>query len=501
MFDEMSFLFGSSKQISNQFNTNKDSTRKDLGNVTEVSNTNNAVQSAYNRTEFDETDHKWKHYKYSMTDKSVKNYIKSDVNKSYLSSGKNPYLDLLDTFNGEDKSTRALKLQASDFSYLRDIGVYPINRLMILRRFPEGAVVPVDLNDLETYPTSTIIGWVKEDNDLLNFAAHEVWKESTTPLHELMRQIIQAEFGIDIGRIFPIPGWGIGFMFGLLKKMGLTDYSATDLPIGDPNLLRQGITRPHEEQGLMSNFTFTLETVYEQKFIGGIDAGAAFNDILKNNLNMSTSDIRFLGKAGNKISQAIRKANDDPSNPSGWKDLIISVVKSAVGALKSTFTRNATEQIDTNKSVEADAKKTKTFTDGTTKATDEDNTESEDKGAEGAQDNLNKIGLIERLISSVLESTVGRYQWPIRGALNQLTGEAGTPWHLTIGNPNSPLLSMNNVKLTGLDVTMGNELAYNDMSKFMTVKVSLEQGRNMGKQEIESMFNVKYKRRYKKVKR
>jgi len=511
MFDEMSFLFGTSRQVTNQFNTTKDSSRINLSPVDEVSNSNDGVQSVRNKIEYDGVDKIWKYNKYSMTKDTVQNYIQSDVNKSYSTSGKNPYIDLLDNFNGVGKNSSALKLNASDFTYLRDIGVFPINRLMILRRFPEGAVVPVDLNDLEgTEPISTVIGWVKEDNDLLSFSANEKWIQSTTPLHVLIQQIIQSEFGIDIGGIFPVPGWGTGFMFGLLNKMGLTDYSANQLPIGDANLLREGITRPHEEQGLLSKFSFSLETVYEQKYVAGIDPGSAFQDILSNSLNMGTSDIRFLGKAGNEIAKAITKANNNPSDPEGWKYLIIKVVETAVEALKGTFTKNAKKGIAANAEAEKTAKaefgitedtdtNTNTGT-GVLKADDENNDKDKNKKAnESAANNLGKINLVNGLISTILASTVARYQWPIRGAINQLTGEAGTPWHLTIGNPNAPLLSMNNIKVNNVDVTMGPELSYNDMSKFMTVKIDLEQGRNMGKQEIEKMFGVTYKRYYKKV--
>jgi len=355
-----------------------------------------------------------------------------------------------------------------------------------LRRFPEGAVVPTDLTDLDLEPISTIIGWVKADDPLLNFNVNELWRTQTKWLHDLMREIINNEFGIDIGNIMPIPGWGQGFMFGLLKKMGLTDYSATNLPIGDANLLREGVTRAHEEQGLQSSFNFNLETVYEQKYIGGVDAGAAFNDILSNALTMGTSNIRFLGKPGNKLSQALREANNNPSNPDGWKKLIITVVENVVTALKTSVT-TAIGNIkdDPEKPVKP--------------ANPETEEKKVNKEKETLQGGLDKINMFQSLISSVLASTIARYQWPIRGALNQLTGEAATPWHLTIGNPYAPLLSINNIKVNTLDVTMGNEMAYNDMPRYMTVKVTLEQGRNFGKQEIENMFNIAYKREYKKV--
>jgi len=489
MFDEMSFLFEASGKISNQFNTGTDVSRANLNATSQVKGTNNGVQSVNNeKIEYDEDAGEWKFNQYTVTKSALMNYLKSPLNDAYTTTRSNPYLALLEEFNGEGDKSKALKLKPTDLSYLRDLGVFPINRLMILRRFPEGALVNTDLNDTDVEPISTIIGWVPQDENLLNFNVNEVWKTQPKWLHDLMREIIQSEFGIDIGNILPIPGWGQGFMFGLLKKMGLTDYSATELPIGDANLLREGITRAHDEQGLKSAFSFNLETVYEQKYIGGIDAGAAFNDIMSNNLTMGTSNIRFLGKPGNKLSKALREANNNPANPEGWKNLIITTVKTVVSALKGTITQS----VENNKEF---------YNQDTPVETGDNETEEKktSKESETALANAGKLGIIQQLISSVLASTIARYQWPIRGALNQLTGEAATPWHLTIGNPYAPLLSINNIVVKTLDVTMGSEMAYNDLPRYMTVKVSLEQGRDFGKQEIENMFNITYKRIYKKV--
>jgi hypothetical protein len=103
-----------------------------------------------------------------------------------------------------------------------------------------------------------------------------------------------------------------------------------------------------------------------------------------------------------------------------------------------------------------------------------------------------------RIVSSILASTIARYQWPLRGSISMFTGEATTPWHLTIGNPYAPLLSMNNIHVKNVAVTMGKDMGVNDMPRTMEVKVQMRQGRNLGKQEIFSFFGVSYKRQYSK---
>ena len=45
---------------------------------------------------------------------------------------------------------------------------------MILRRFPEGVMIPIDLNDLQNIkPISVVIGWVKEGDDILDFSSYK----------------------------------------------------------------------------------------------------------------------------------------------------------------------------------------------------------------------------------------------------------------------------------------------------------------------------------------
>ena len=171
---------------------------------------------------------------------------------------------------------------------------------MILRRFPIGTVVPRDLNELDIEPISTIVGWVKNDADFLNFSFNEVWRSqgSSEMLHVLLNDMISKEFGINMNEIVPVPGWSVGLVFGFLNNMGLTEYNKSGIPLGDPNVLKESITRPHEEFGLSSEFTFNLETVYEQKFIGDIDLTVSLMDILHNCIVMGTSDIKYIGKAG-----------------------------------------------------------------------------------------------------------------------------------------------------------------------------------------------------------
>ena len=75
----------------------------------------------------------------------IKNFLQENVYKNENKA--NPYIELINYFNSDDFPS--LQIKASDIAYLRDLGVYPTNRMAILRRFPDGSMVPENLTDPE----------------------------------------------------------------------------------------------------------------------------------------------------------------------------------------------------------------------------------------------------------------------------------------------------------------------------------------------------------------
>lgn len=516
MYDEMRFLFSVDPYVKNSNNDSRSN---------KVVDTNNPAQSIHYKKELDPDDKNFYINKYVINKGDVNNYIKSDVNKAYQANSKNPYLDLLEFTNSPD-TAKGLKIKSSDLAYLRDIGVFPINRLMILRRYPEGVIVETDLNDINVEPISTVIGWVKRDSNMLEYSFNEKWTkmDSSGRLDKLLQQIINDEFGIDIANIIPIPGWGIGFMFGILKKMGLTDYDRTNLPIGDPNILTEAITRPHESFGLESGFDFELETAYEQKYIAGIDPTVSSMSVLENLLIMGTSDTRIIGKKNSDFIKLLRAANENPTNGAGWAKLAGLVVTSFVEALGETIKKDAKDIVTFMKGMGIKQKGTEEEAEANESNKDDlswrerRKLRKEEKSQPvktGESENKEEVDVSEGiilaigdkftellktpLITTILASTLAKYKWPLRGSISMFTGDPNTPWHLTIGNPYAPLLSMNNVYVKSVNVTESSEMGYNDIPKFRTVKISMEQGRNMGKNEIYKLFGIKYKRHYNKT--
>ena len=404
-----------------------------------------------------------------------------------------------------------MKLKAADFVYLKDLGVYPINRLVILRRYREGTIVPTNLNNWPKMPEnakkpiSTVIGWVKDgDEKLFNLSFNEKWITETKMVHEILGEVLSNEFDFDAGKSIPIPGWSQGLLFGFLKAMGMTErnkeeggkssggFDSQEIPFGNPNVLQEGATRDANSFGLVSNLDISLETSYEQKYINNIDPGIAMNDIIDNLLKMGTSDVRYV--LSNSNSSVIKKllAATNSGSVDAWlgfiKTLVVAFVDAIieiVGKVASSFTGDDTvteENEDTNEEVNltVDQVLENTVEDSALKAKD-------------TVTNINANGLL----GSLLASTLNKYKWPLRGSVSVMTGLPSTPWHITVGNPYMPILSINNIVVDKVNIDFANQLSFNDSPINIGVKIDCRLGRNMGAQEIMTYFNNGYKRIYK----
>lgn len=503
------------------------------------------------------------------------NYIKNKISSTYAKGFSNPYLNLLQEFSNDyyvkdskknpENIGDELHLNFEDFIYLRDIGVYPVNKLMILRRFGSPPPTP-DLVHLRSKtirmgrPISKVIGWVKNDDDIFNISFNEVWKTQDKWIHDLIREIINDQFGVDIGNIFPMPGWGQSLVFSFMNRMGWTDYGGSNLPIGDPNLLRTGITRETDGTGLATNMSLKLETTYELKYIQNVDPTTVFYSIINNLLNMGTSNIKFLFKGGSNISN-LQKFVSNPNIKtliqlvSGAINEILREVGNIISNIKSTTKyqevlsqqskkdkenqTKATNDADFERKATANETKTKDgafvtepvlLTNGTYWSTSNQkdfnsikeaysrkkNNEETNKLKTNATTGAKKAGIVDRIINmastlengstiisfitsflnSILASTIARYEWPMKGAIAQATGMNMTPWHLTIGNPKAPIISMNYIKVDSVEIKLSGDIFYNDLPRYITATISISNARPLGKQEILKFFGNTFIREY-----
>ncbi len=399
----------------------------------------------------------------------IRNYTKNTIyNKDRKN---NPYVDLINDFNGE-KSAKSLTIRPSDLAYLRELGVHPINRMVILRRFGDGTAVPEKLDELDTQPISVVVGWLKPDENFGEIAFNESWTTTNNRLDELIGKIVKENFAKDskLKSIMPVPSFARGLLFSLLKQAGFggedSPWDWDNIPIGDPNVLMEGPYRDPNNQNLKSSFNFTLDTTYEQKFIGDVDPGAAMIDIIDNLLKMGTSNMKYWlnGESGimkDAKTTIMTKGGDDLNY---WYNLLTETTKAFFKVIHKTISNigNYLSDVFNGKISLEDTKE-----------------------------------LLVTGLQTILTSTIAKYRWELKGSLELMTGrDSVTPWFLTIGNPYSPWLASNHITVTNVKIETSNEVGFNDMPMWLKVTIACNQSRNLGRNEIIRMFNNSYLREY-----
>lgn len=487
------------------------------------------------------------HYNTSSDNTTVVNGKRIDVN---------PYTKLISDFS-KDSSYNSLKLSPADFVYLSGIKNMPLNRLWILRRFADGVIVPDNLTDWHTKtppePIAVVVGWVSPvDDSMFTMSFNEEWETMTKRWDQVLFEMMNNEFGIDMNKVIPIPGFSQGLLFGFLEKMGVTTFSTDNIPLGNPNILAEGATRiadaATQKQGLKTNINFSLNTEYEQKFMGDVDPGSAMMDILYNLTRMGTSNIEYMFRRDSDIIKTLLQAATAKNSKELWMNFITTVVQKFIEAVSEVF--QELTGIDSSGKSEADTKNTAEQSSGyfdydgnaykkvekydnmgnmvadypkyaskkntgnvsydsisekqyniAYNAYKKDPKQVQKNEANKAKSSVSgALDLANGAIKTILASTVAKYKWPLIGGVGVGTGINTTPWHLTIGNPYSPYFSMGNVIVEKVEIKTNNELLFNDMPTRLGVNIQVKQGRSLGGQEILSCFNNGYKRVYENIK-
>ena len=383
------------------------------------------------------------------------------------------------------KDIEHLSLNYADFAYLKNFGVYPNNRLFVARRYPQP--VKDDLYSETSkpgQPLSTILGYLPtEDEDFIKLSFSEEWTQSEVSFVTLLNDLGK-DFGFNLGgglgsvlegavNVLPAPGATLLLQRKVMKALGfISNEEDSTIPQGDPNLIKEAMNRALIDEngsgaGVKCKVSVTLKTVYEQKFINGVDPSKVFMDILHNCLNMGTSKATFyLGKqtdAANKVGTYLDEFMSDP----------IKKIKEFIEAIIDGFKKQL-DDLD---------KKMKD-------AADED--KDEDKGKTSTTDAINE-NLKEAFTSVpnyVRDFIKAKYKVKFMGIINALTGGASTPWHITIGNPLRPIFCSGDMLCSGVEVSFGPQLSFNDLPTYIEVTVTLTSARNLGLQEIFAKFNA-----------
>ncbi len=379
---------------------------------------------------------------------------------------------------------KAMKLDYADFAYLKNIGVFPNNRLMIARRFAAG--VSNDLTAISSTPLSTLISWVPEGEDFISVSYNEKWEQSESSFEEVLNDIgkdstpADSDNGTKIGTfmaggdgLLTLPGFMEGIQYEVLNKMGLSSAGIGNSPLGNPNLIRDARRRstidPKQNgSGLSCKFSIKMVVEYEQKFINGVDPTLVYMDIIQNALTFGTSDSSF------QFSTAFA---------TGTSKIIKGLISGDFKEIAQVLTKFVTSLTEAIK--ETGQKLVDAIVEGMDSKDSKDEPNSK---------------LIYDAISSAFASTYGhvvsKYKVRLLGIVNALTGSPSTPWHITIGNPQKPMFSSGDMLVENVQLTMGKSLSFNDLPSYIKIEFTLSNARDLGAQEIFNRFNTGKGRSY-----
>jgi len=383
----------------------------------------------------------------------------------------------------EKLSTTPARLRPSDFAYLKDLGRYPNNRLMIARRF--GGAIGDDIIGKSRKPDvqALLITWKPEGEEFFEISFSEDWEDAAADFTGIINEMGEDFLGKSVGSgmgaalgSIPLPGFTEGLQRQFMKNLGIFDKLPTNskgieiLPAGNPNIIkmakkRKTINAADKGSGLKCSFAVKMVCEYEQKFISGIDPTIVWQDLLGTMLRFGTSKKSSYGLS----KDFVKKVGEWSTDPGKAVAFIAKKLSSAVNAIAD----EVYELIA---------------------AMTEDEDDKEDRLEEEAEEkgNLAKAffkGLLADIKSSV-ESTVLKYKHDIMGVANALSGMPSTPWHITIGNPLRPMFCSGDMLVEDTRLIVGADLAFNDLPSKIRVEFTLKNSRPWGLGEIASKFNT-----------
>jgi LysM repeat protein len=400
----------------------------------------------------------------------------------------------------------SLALKWADFAYCRDFGVYPNNRLVVCRRFSSPQTDDLTFVKDSSGPISTIVTWIDDTANLLEFSFGEEWTDAGVSFIELLNEV-----GDDMGMKFaklgdifaravnlvPMPGATELLQRRILEKLGVIGDSTTSemIPSGTPNLIKESrqrklIKEDSPGSGLVGKFNIKVKCAWEQKFISGVDPTLIYYEILHTILSFGGSQaVFYLGKKSNL--GGLGKLLDRFSKPGGVIDVIKEVMnafKDEIVAVADKITK-AIKELFNGENPPKDAEVDQNDADAVKQA-EEDAKAADQEAEKQRQKTLNDaVGQVESIVTSFVETIVKKYRVRALGIVTSLTGLPSTPWHVTIGNPLRPILSSGDMECSNVSVNLGPQLSFNDLPSYIECEFTLTSARNLGIDEIMSKLN------------
>ena len=405
------------------------------------------------------------------------------------------------------------ELKPADFAYLKNVGVYPNNRLMIARRFgsPVGDNIMIKKKPSEFGAFSTLISWIPEGEDFLKISFGEEWISAEADFKGVLNSLGE-EIGLSnlggiggaAGNVVPLPGFTEIFQRQFLAGLGLLEKdSGNMIPVGNPNLIKEAKMRKtiaygEAGSGLTCTVSITMTCEYELKYISGIDPTIVWMDLIGSILRFGTSESDTYGLSKDVSAKLIRWTN----NPQELLKEVFKGIKDGITEIIDKVKNNITavNKEETAK-IDKAAKKTPSLAKQAGTAfinfvfgEKKDESVVAEERAVVEKKKEGELSIVDGILKDVTEGLIQKYRVKILGIINSLSGLPSTPWHITIGNPLRPVFCSGDMLTRSVSLKLGPQLAFNDLPSSITAEFTLENARPLGMQEIMAKYNTGYLR-------
>lgn len=413
----------------------------------------------------------------------------------------------------------------ADFMYCKNLGHVSNNRLITLRRFP----VPVgdDIWNLAKYDKETFAGsgaafgaeipgdtgrlvtWLDDENkldDILKYEYTDSWVQKEGKFQDVTSQedndtivgsivnLANPAYRNAVGSGFAGSGnkilgevsgaTRVGNFFGNILQNKGTYENHEILGRYDDNKVYEpkGTVRDtHLYEGKLT-FTqsFTLTFDYELRSYANINPRTAFLDLLNNILQVTYKQGKFWGGAVWFMGA--------PGNRSGWQTAN-ALIDRSFDKLSDTFQMLLRGELNVGDLFGSLSNRGGAFLKNawnnilsTGKDISQGNASELTTKLANAINEYN----IDGMVKGMLKNNLGR---PALYATNSiLTGDPTGFWHVTIGNPRNPIMSMGNLIIDNASVQHYGPLGIDDFPTGLKVTVSLKHSKSRDMIEIGKMY-------------
>jgi hypothetical protein len=379
---------------------------------------------------------------------------------------------------------------------------------MIARRFAspsdDNIMVPKKNSDLGSF--ATLISWIPENENFLDITFGEEWTDSEADFKTILTSLGE-DIGLGnlggvagaAGNALPLPGFTEIFQRNFLASLELIEDSAKNsIPAGNPNLIKQSKRRKligYGDAGAGLKCTVNIKMVceYELKYISGIDPTIVWMDLLGMITRFGTSNSETYGLSKKAANKMITWAN----NPNQLIQDVAAAISKAINGI-ITEVKAAIEKVFNEAQKAAENTPSADPVPPNPEETPNPQKAEQDANLKAKNDGLaiaDKIaGALKKYTVQALSGLLQKYRVKIVGVVNSLAGLPSTPWHITIGNPMRPTFCAGDMLVENVSLSLGPNLAFNDLPSSIKVEFNLTNARNWGLQEIMAKFNSGYLR-------